>query len=210
MSLQLIVVDDQTLVRQGIVQLLSLDSEFRVVAEAGHGQQLLFALESLTPDVILLDLHMPVMDGLATLAQLRTMANSIPVLVLTTFDDVERISQAMQLGAKGYLLKDAPLETLQQAIRQLASGKSLWQPAMTDRCRPSHTQAMPAPIDPLTEKELTVLRLVAAGFSNREIAEAVFKSEGTIKNMVSVVLAKLRARDRTQAVLKAIEHGLLS
>lgn len=210
MSLQLIVVDDQTLVRQGIVQLLSLDSEFRVVAEACHGQQLLFALESLTPDVILLDLHMPVMDGLATLTQLRAMANPIPVLVLTTFDDVERISQAMQLGAKGYLLKDAPLETLQQAIRQLASGKSLWQPAMTDRCRPAHTQVMPAPIDPLTEKELTVLRLVAAGFSNREIAEAVFKSEGTIKNMVSVVLAKLGARDRTQAVLKAIEHGLLS
>jgi DNA-binding NarL/FixJ family response regulator len=139
----------------------------------------------------------------------------VPVIILTTFDDHERVLQAMQAGARGYLLKDVALEVLVDAIYQVKNGGSLLQPAITDKIlhsflrQPNNTTPAVAPADALSAKELEILRLLAAGFSNREIAQSVFKSEGTVKNQVSAILLKLGVRDRTKAVLKAIDLGLL-
>lgn len=211
MTIRLIVIDDQTLVRQGIVSLLQLVADFQVVAQVGDGSSLLTLVEQHQPDIILLDLQMPIQDGLTTLQQLRQAQCKVPVLVLTTFDDHERVLKAMLLGARGYLLKDVGLEQLDTAIRTLVAGGNLWQPAITERIlSQSSVASQPAMPEPLSEKELEVLRLMASGFSNREIAHAVFKSEGTVKNQVSAILAKLDVRDRTKAVLKAIDLGLLN
>lgn len=211
MTIRLIVIDDQTLVRQGIVSLLQLVADFQVVAQAGDGSTLLTLVDQHQPDIILLDLQMPIQDGLTTLQQLRQAQCKVPVLVLTTFDDHERVLKAMLLGARGYLLKDVGLEQLDTAIRTLVAGGNLWQPAITERIlSQSSVASQPALPEPLSEKELEVLRLMASGFSNREIAHAVFKSEGTVKNQVSAILAKLDVRDRTKAVLKAIDLGLLN
>lgn len=211
MTIRLVVIDDQTLVRQGIVSLLQLVADFQVVGQAGDGSSVLELIEQHLPDLILMDLQMPVQDGLTTLKQLRQASSTVPVLVLTTFDDHERVFNAMLLGARGYLLKDVGLEQLEAAIRTLVAGGNLWQPAITERILTHASHAsQPALPEPLSEKELEVLRLMASGFSNREIAQAVFKSEGTVKNQVSAILTKLDVRDRTKAVLKAIDLGLLN
>lgn len=211
MSIRLIVIDDQTLVRQGIISLLQLVADFEIVAQAGDGSSLLALIEQYCPDIVLLDLQMPVQDGLTTLKQLHDARCTVPVLVLTTFDDHDRVLNAMLLGARGYLLKDVGLEQLEQGIRSIVAGGNLWQPAITARILQHASPATAAKItDALSEKELEVLRLMASGFSNREIAQAVFKSEGTVKNQVSAILTKLDVRDRTKAVLKAIDLGLLN
>lgn len=212
MTIRLAVIDDQTLVRQGIVSLLSLVADFHVVAQAADGSNIETLIDQTQPDILLLDLQMPVQDGLATLKTLREQQRRIPVLVLTTFDDHERVLNAMLLGARGYLLKDVGLEQLESAIREIVAGGNLWQPAITQRIL-QHQPASagsPRPVESLSEKELEVLRLMASGFSNREIANAMFKSEGTVKNQVSAILTKLDVRDRTKAVLKAIDLGLLN
>lgn len=209
-------VDDQTLVRQGIRRLLDLSEEVEVVAEAGDGLAALGAIAQTGPDVVLLDLRMPGHDGIWTLERLRERGDTIPVLVLTTFDDDELVLGALRAGARGYMLKDVTLERLVAAVKTLAAGGTLLRPGITDRLlRALREGEAPGPGGdrvppiPLTEREREVLRLVAAGFSNREIGQALFLAEGTVKNHVSSVLLKLGCRDRTRAVLAALHHGLL-
>lgn len=215
MSIRLAVVDDQTLVRQGIISLLSLAPDLEVVAQAANGADIVSLVTEHQLDLVLMDIQMPQVDGIAALQLLAAAGSTVPVIILTTFDDHERVLQAMQAGARGYLLKDVALEVLVDAIYQVKNGGSLLQPAITDKIlhsflrQPNNTAPAPAPVDALSAKELEILRLLAAGFSNREIAQSVFKSEGTVKNQVSAILLKLGVRDRTKAVLKAIDLGLL-
>lgn len=213
------VVDDQTLVRQGIRSLLSLSDEIAVVAEAGDGTEALAVIAEHRPAVVLLDLRMPGMDGIATLEALRERGVEVPVLVLTTFDDAELVLRALQAGARGYLLKDVTLEQLVGGIRTVAAGGTLLQPALTERLVRASSQAgqfaggpgEPAkPVEALTPRETDVLRLAAGGYSNQEIAAMLHLAEGTVKNYVSTVLWKLGARDRTQAVLRGLHLGILS
>lgn len=212
--IKVLLVDDQMLVREGIKSLLNLSDKVVVVGEAQDGSEVENALESYSPDVILLDLSMPKMDGIATLNWLTTNKITIPVIILTTFDDHEFILRGIQAGARGYLLKDVSLETLIKGIETVYAGKRLVQPALTERLIQglqgfkSEFEA-PDVIDPLSPKELEVLGLMASGYSNKEISEALHKSEGTIKNHVSNILSKLGVRDRTRAVLLAIEKGIL-
>ena len=215
-TIRVAVIDDQTLVRQGIVSLLSLAGNLEVVAQAANGADVVALLDQHQVDVLLMDIQMPHVSGIDALHLLAAAKCAVPVIILTTFDDNDRVLQAMQAGARGYLLKDVALELLVDAIYTVHRGGSLLQPAITDKILASFLQRKSdiTPIDvPATEalsvKELEILRLLAAGFSNREIAAAVFKSEGTVKNQVSAILAKLGVRDRTKAVLKAIDAGLL-
>lgn len=213
--IRVMVVDDQTLVREGIKSLLSLSDKIEVVAEAGDGVQALQVLNHCRPEVVLMDIRMPVKNGIDTVASLtKGSVLSPPVIMLTTFDDHQLVLQALQAGAKGYLLKDVSLETLVEAIETVHRGETLIQPAITERVLKGlrqHKSEFDSLLMPesLSEKELEILRLMAAGCSNREIARAMFKSEGTVKNQVSNVLAKLGVRDRTRAVLKALELGII-
>lgn len=209
------VVDDQTLVRQGIRSLLELTDEVTVVAEADDGDAALAAIEEHRPDVVLLDLRMPGRDGIGTLEAMAERDLVAPVLVLTTFDDPELVIRALQAGARGYLLKDVTLEQLVSGVRTVAEGGTLLQPTLTARL----LQAAPSlpgptepsgPVLPLTEREADVIRLLAGGYPNRDVARMLHLAEGTVKNHVSSILLKLGARDRTQAVLRALHLGLLS
>ncbi|MBV1909977.1 MAG: response regulator transcription factor [Kangiellaceae bacterium] len=215
MSVKVLLVDDQMLVREGIKGLLNLSDEVKVIGEANDGSQVESILKSCKPDVILLDLSMPIMDGIATLAHLRDRGCKIPVIILTTFDDHEFILKGIQAGAMGYLLKDVSLDTLVDGILTVHNGNRLVQPAITERLLQGlqgvkSEFTAPEMIEDLSPKELEVLGLMASGCSNKEISNALHKSEGTIKNHVSNLLAKLGVRDRTRAVLIAIEKGILS
>lgn len=209
------VTDDQTLVRQGIRHLLELSPEVTVTAEAADGDEALAVLRADPPDVLLLDLRMPRRDGIATLTAMRERNITVPTLVLTTFDDDELVLRALRAGASGYLLKDVTLDQVVGAIRTLARGDTLVQPALTERLLhaarhlPDPDELHDLPPQPLTDREQDVLRLLAGGYANREIADALHLAEGTVKNHVSSLLAKLGVRDRTRAVLKALHHGLL-
>lgn len=209
---RVLIADDQTLVRQGIRGLLELSDEVVVVAEAADGEEALEHIAAAGPDVVLLDLRMPRLDGIATLERLRERGAAIPVLVLTTFDDAELVLSAMRAGARGYLLKDVTLDDLVDGILTIAAGGTVLQPALTDRLlrvEPSRTASDARPHGKLTARERDVLRLIAGGYSNREVAELLHLAEGTVKNHVSNVLLKLGARDRTQAVLRALRSGVL-
>jgi DNA-binding NarL/FixJ family response regulator len=214
MKTRLILVEDQMLVREGIKSLLGLDDSVEVVGEYENGQQLIDSENAVNCDVILMDIRMPKLSGIDTLLALRDKGIKTPVLMLTTFDDHELVNGAMRAGAKGYLLKDVSLETLVDTITQIKNGKTLIQPAVTEKVLQGlkglnvEFESFENP-EPLTEKEVEILRLIAAGYSNKEIADAMFKSPGTIKNQVSSVMAKLGVRDRTRAVLKALEQGIL-
>lgn len=207
-------VDDQTLVRQGIRSLLELSDEIDVVGEGEDGDAALALLREVDVDVLLLDLRMPRRDGIATLETLRERGSTVPVLVLTTFDDDELVLRALRAGARGYLLKDVTLDQLVGAIGTLAAGGTLLQPGLTDRLfraaatRHQGVEAFERP-EPLTVRETDVLRLAAAGYSNAEIAAALHLASGTVKNHLSSVFLKLGVRDRTRAVLRALELGLL-
>ena len=214
MKTRLILVEDQMLVREGIKSLLGLDDSVEVVGEYENGQQLIDSENGTQCDVILMDIRMPKLSGIDTLLALRDRGIKTPVLMLTTFDDHELVNGAMRAGAKGYLLKDVSLETLVDTITQIKNGKTLIQPAVTEKVLQGlkglnvEFESFENP-EPLTEKEVEILRLIAAGCSNKEIADAMFKSTGTIKNQVSSVMAKLGVRDRTRAVLKALEQGVI-
>lgn len=224
MTVRVLLVDDQTLVRQGIRSLLTLANQVEVVAEAGDGIEALAAIEEWRPDVVLLDLRMPRLDGAGTLKAMAGRDFRPPVLVLTTFDDDEAVLDALRSGARGYLLKDVTLEELVTAIETLAAGGRLVQPAVTagllarlaDRGPDGWSDTAVGAgradlvLEPLTGRETEVLQLMAAGFPNREIAEALHLAEGTVKNHVSSILLKLDVRDRTRAVLRALERGLLT
>ncbi len=207
-------VDDQTLVRQGVRTLLELSEDIRVVAEAADGQQAIDTIPDLKPDVVLLDMRMPVKSGLDVLRELGPTGTLPPTIILTTFDDDELVLAGLKAGARGFLLKDVSLEQLVDAIHTVAAGGSLVKPAQTQRLlsgleRMRNDFVSLEQPDPLTERETEILRLMAGGYSNREIANSLHITEGTIKNHVSNILSKLGVRDRTRAVLKAFELKLV-
>lgn len=210
------VAEDQTIVRQGIRKLLELSTDVEVATEASDGDEALAILTEDPPDVLLLDLRMPGRDGLATLQAMQESGIDVPTLVLTTFDDDDLVLQALRAGARGYLLKDVTLDQLVDAVRTLAAGGSLVQPALTDRLarsledlpEPDGFGRLPPP-QALTSRETEILRLLAGGYTNRQIATALVLTEGTVKNHVSNVLSKLGVNDRTRAVLRALHLGLL-
>ena len=214
---RVLVVDDQTLFREALTTLLEVRDEVEVVGAAGDGAQALELVSSLQPDVVLMDLRMPVLDGVATTRRLRVEHPEVRVLVLTTFDGDDEVFPALRAGAVGYLLKDATASRLVEAVLAAARGESVLQPSVAAKVLARMTQ-LPDPsdgprpqplVDPLTERELEVLRAIADGLSNREAAARLYLSEGTVKNHVTNVLAKLGVRDRTQAALRARELGML-
>ena len=205
-------VDDQTLVRQGIRSLLELRADIEVVLEASDGEEALARIPGAQVDVVLLDVRMPRKTGLEVLEQLAPLG--FRCILLTTFDDDAVALSGIRLGARGFLLKDVSLEQLETAVRTVASGGSLIQPAITERVtRGARRLVAEFPSselpDPLTPRETEVLRWMAAGQSNREIAQTLGMAEGTVKNHTSSILSKLGVRDRTRAVLRALELGIL-
>jgi len=210
--IRVFVVDNEQLGREGLRALLALRPEVLVVGEAASGKE---AIEQVPPakvDVLLLDLRMPEVSGLQVLEGLSQCQALPPTLILTTFDQTWELVECVRRGARGYLRKDVTLEQLIQAIRRLAADDTFFHPALTERLLQSAptTREAPETGEELTARELEVMRLLGGGMSNREIAEVLGAAEGTIKHHVSNVLAKLGARDRTQAVLFAIERGLFS
>jgi DNA-binding NarL/FixJ family response regulator len=207
---RVLLVDDQSLFREALATLLGARTEVRVVGEAGDGFEALQRSEALRPDVVLMDLHMPVLDGIAATRRLRVEQPGVRVLALTTFDDDEDVFEALRAGALGYLLKDVSSDRLVEAVLAAARGESVLQPSVAAKVVARLAQLDAAPrsrpqplVVPLSDRELDVLRLLADGRSNREIAGELFLAEGTVKNHVTNVLAKLGARDRTQAALRA-------
>jgi DNA-binding NarL/FixJ family response regulator len=204
-AIRLALADDQALVRGGLRALLSGFAQLEVVVEASDGAALLEALAGTAVDVVLSDIRMPGGDGFALLEALRTRVDAPPVILLTTFDEPELALRAAAAGARGFLLKDASPEDLLDAISRVANGETLLAPVPTDPVRARYAyRDQSAPTDTFSEREVAILRLLAGGYSNREVAKAVFLSEGTVKNYVSDILDKLGTRDRTRAVLKAI------
>ncbi|QWP77739.1 response regulator transcription factor [Lysobacter sp. K5869] len=202
--IRLALADDQALVRAGLRALLERLG-LTIVFEADDGQALLDKLAAAPVDVVLSDIRMPGLDGIDALLALRERGDRTPVLLLTTFDDSELLLRAAEAGAQGFLLKDAAPEDLRDAIARVAAGETLLQPVSTEPVRARYRyHADDAPRALFTEREVAVLRLMAGGYSNKEIAKAMFLAEGTVKNYVSVILEKLDTRDRTRAVLKAI------
>ena len=208
------IVENETLVREGLRRVLELDTGLRVDGEARDGAEALDLLRRNRPDVALLDVRMPRMDGIAVLRELGADEEPTRCLVLTTFDDADAFLAAVRAGAKGYLLKDASPQELGEAIRAVAAGETWFKPAVSDAVVRGLTAVKPGGgVDgvagELTGRELEVLRLLAGGYSNREIGTALGVAERTVKNHVASVLQKLWVRDRTRAVLKALSLGLL-
>ena len=212
--IRVVLVDDQTLVRRGVRALLELAGDISIVGEAEDGVAGAAIIRRERPDVVLLDVRMPKAGGLDLLRDLRASSELPPTILLTTFDDDDALLEGVKAGARGYLLKDVLLEQLTGAIRSVAAGETLIRPVVTERVLRGleHVRrdfdALDPP-DPLTRRELEILRLMAGGYSNREIAEALGTAEGTIKNHASSILSKLGVRDRTRAVLKALERGYI-
>src|SRR5216684_4707933 len=218
--IKILLVDDQPLFREGLRTLLSVQSDFEIVGEAGNGEEAIKLARTLQPAVVLMDLQMPVLDGVAATRCLKTEQPDCRVIVLTTFDDDDNVFDGLRAGAVGYLLKDAPSEKLCEAIRLAARGESFLQPSVAAKvvaefarltspasktAAQSHTEPL---IEALSDREREILSLISAGASNREIANTLFLAEGTVKNHVTNILGKLGVRDRTQAALKAKEMGL--
>jgi DNA-binding NarL/FixJ family response regulator len=212
--IRVFLVDDQTLVRQGVRSLLALSDEIEVVGEAADGAEAIERIPAVRPDVVLLDMRMPKLSGLDVLHALAQAGTLPPTIILTTFDDDQLVVAGIKAGARGYLLKDVSLEQLVEAVRTVAGGGSLVAPVVTQRLLTGlkgleTTFASLDRPDPLTDRETEILRLMAGGFSNKEIANSLGVAEGTVKNHVSNILSKLGVRDRTRAVLKAFEMGIV-
>ena len=213
--IRVFLVEDQTLVREGIRSLLALEPESALAGEAADGDEATAAIPRSGADVVLLDMRLPRCSGLDVLRRLSA-ANALPpTIILTTFDDDELLLQGLSAGAKGYLLKDVSLAELVRAIRDVAAGGTAVHPIASQRvvrglaAAPDPAFPHLEPADPLTDRELEVLRLMTGGYSNREIARALRVAEGTVKNHVSSILSKLGVRDRTRAVLQAARAGYL-
>lgn len=204
MSLRVALADDQVLVREGLKAVLR-ELAIEVAVEAGDGEALLAALADTPVDVVVSDVRMPGIDGIALVRRLRAAGSPLPVVLLTTFDDSALLLAAVEAGAQGFLLKDAAPEDLREAIVRAARGEGWLAPVSTDpvRARYAYHDTSP-PQETFSEREVAILRLLAGGYSNKEIARTLFLAEGTVKNYVSEILAKLDTRDRTRAVLKAI------
>lgn len=215
-KIRVLLVDDQALFREGLRTLLSVWDDIEVVGEAANGEEAVTAVAQLKPDVILMDLRMPVLDGVAATRRICAQNPDCRVIVLTTFDDDEHIFDGLRAGAAGYLLKDVPSAKLVEAIRTTARGESFLQPSVAAKVVAEFSRLSQSPItspqslvEPLSERELEVLKLVADGRSNKEIAATLFIAEGTVKNHITNILGKLGVRDRTQAALKAKELNLI-
>ncbi len=210
--IRVMLVDDQNLVRKGVRSLLELSPEIEIVGEAADGAEAIRLLPDLNPDVMLLDMRMPGMSGIEMLQTLAKNDAVPPTIILTTFDDDELVLAGIKAGARGYLLKDVSLEDLVGAVKTVAEGGTVVKPAVTQRLLKglanlkNEFSSLDRP-DPLTERETEILRLMAGGYSNKEIANSLGVAEGTIKNHVSNILSKMGVRDRTRAVLKAFEMG---
>jgi len=211
--IRILLADDQSLFREALRMLISSQADLEVVGEAANGAEAVKLADSFRPNVVLMDLQMPVMNGVAATRQLHSTQPDCHVIALTTFDGDEYIFDCLRAGAVGYLLKDAPSENLFAAIRAAARGESFLQPSVTTRVLAEFTRLSDQPVasvtlvEPLSDREHEILRLIAKGSTNREIAEALFITEGTVKNHVTNILSKLDVRDRTQAALKARELG---
>lgn len=219
--IKIVLVDDQVLIREGLRILLPLQGNLEIVGEASNGNEAIAVVQHTQPDVVLMDVRMPLLDGVAATRALRELAPQCRILLLTTFDDNEYVFEGLRAGAAGYLLKDTPSDKLAEAIRTVARGDSFLQPSIAAKvvaefarlsALPPKPQAMPtspALVEPLSERELAILRYLSRGDSNKEIATALYLSEGTVKNHITNILGKLGVRDRTQAALVARERGLL-
>jgi len=207
-------VDDQNLVRQGVRALLELAEGVNVIGEADGGQQAIDDIPNVQPDVVLLDMRMPQISGLDVLNELKKIDQLPPTIILTTFDDDELVLAGVKSGAMGYLLKDVPLDDLVDGIKKVAAGETLIRPQITKKILSGiddlkmDFMSFDIP-EALTTRETEILRLMAGGHSNKEIANSLFVAEGTVKNHVSNILSKIGVRDRTRAVLKALELGLI-
>lgn len=210
--IRVFVADDQLLVRQGIRTLLEMDPEISIVGEAGDGNETISLVPGLEIDALLLDIRMPHKSGIDVLRELSAQNALPPTLILTTFDDSNIVLDGIRAGARGFMLKDVSYQQLITAIRAVAGGATVFQPAVTERllrvADQVHVETV-TPVETLTAREIEVVRLMAGGYSNREIAYALGTADGTVKNHVSSILAKFGVRDRTRAVLKALEAGLL-
>lgn len=214
--ISILIADDQELFREGLHTLLAIQPDLQVVGEACNGEEALRLAASLKPDVILMDLHMPVLDGVAATRRMQSLQPASKVIVLTTFDDDVDVFEGLRAGAVGYLLKDVPSGKLVEAIRAVARGESFLQPSITSKVIAEFARLSPyiAPtsqslIEPLSEREREILRLLSQGASNKEISDRLVITTGTVKNHITNILAKLGVRDRTQAALKARELGLI-
>jgi DNA-binding NarL/FixJ family response regulator len=216
-KITILIVDDQRLMRDGLRILLELEDDLAVVGEAENGRQALTAFETLRPDVVLMDIRMPEMNGVEAVRELRARwGDDAKVIILTTFDDDEYIFEGLRVGALGYLLKDVSGDELTDAIRTVAAGGALIDPSVTRKVvaefarMGTRTPSRTAELDnPLSERELEILGLLAKGLTNKEIATRLYLAEGTVKNYVSNLLQKMNVRDRTQAVIRGQELGLL-
>ena len=211
--IRVVLADDQLLIRQGIRGLLALTGDIEVVGEASDGLEAVDVVRKTKPDVGLFDVRMPVASGIDAIRELRKRKIALRTILLTTFDDDEALKDALKEGASGWLLKNVSLEALAAAIRDVAAGKTLVMPMTATAGETIRMESADFPSSDrpgtLTARELEVLRLIARGMSNREIADALGTTEGTVKNQTSSILQKLGVRDRTRAVLKAAELGLL-
>jgi DNA-binding NarL/FixJ family response regulator len=217
MAIRVLLVDDQALFREGLETLLSVHQDIQVVGQASNGQEAVEVAAQVQPDVVLMDVRMPIVNGVQATRRLKQALPQCRVIVLTTFDDDEYVFDALRAGAAGYLLKDVPSARLVEAIRATARGESILEPSVAAKVIAEFTRVssmVPAAqmeqlVEPLSERELEILGLIARGASNKEIADQLFIAEGTVKNHVTHILGKLGVRDRTQAALKARELGLL-
>lgn len=215
-KIQVLLVDDEKLIRQGLRLLLSGDSRLEIIGEAGNGKEALAFCQTQRVDLVLMDIRMPEMDGREATLRIKEQFPNIEILILTTFSDMEYIKEAMRNGAKGYLLKDSSPELIQESIVAVSSGSVVVHPDVADKLLQEDQKvqakmlidAMPYD-EALNESELEIIKLLASGHNNKEIAEQVYLSEGTIKNRISILLQKLDLRDRTQLAIFAWKHGLL-
>ena len=215
MTIKILLADDQALFREGLRILLSTQPDFEVVGEATNGQEALRLAAKLRPHIVLMDMRMPVLDGVETTRRLRQTQPDCRVIVLTTFDEDELVFEGLRAGAVGYLLKAVSSPRLLEAIRAVARGESILGPSVTAKVVTEFARlANQAPrpqtlVNPLSEREIEVLRLVAQGATNRQIAATLFIAEGTVRNHLTNILGKLGVSDRTQAAVKAKELGLV-
>ncbi len=214
--IRILIVDDQALFREGLKTLLSTQPDFLLVGEAGNGEEALRLAAQNQPDVVLMDLRMPILDGVNATRRLNSQLPNCKVIVLTTFDEDETVFDGLRAGAVGYLLKDVSSEKLYEAIRAAARGEYFLQPSITTKVmtefakisRPVPANVQPL-LEPLTMRELEIIRMVATGASNKEIADKLVIAEGTVKNHITSILGKMNVKDRMNAVIKARELGLL-
>jgi len=210
--MKILLCDDQAVIRDGLEMLLNLEKDFQVIGVAQDGAEAVDLAAQKQPDLILMDLKMPIMNGIEATRKIRTKFPHIKILVLTTYDDDEWVFDAIRAGASGYLLKDTPRQKIVEAIRGTMDGKSFVDPAIAGKLlnQVASKQTQPTSIltDKLTERELDVLRLIAKGINNSEIGNQLHLSEGTVRNHVSAILEKLGVSDRTQAAVIAIQHGI--